>query len=300
MMKLINAMMNIISSRASPLGVVKPGRNLGASTPNLLHFWNNFFDEQALRWWISHKKRRTLVFRPSRRNKKRIWSPTFSIPWHQKYDVMNDLMSFGIHRLWKRFTIDCSGVRRGQTVLDLAGGTGDLTAKFSRLVGETGKVVLADINESMLKMGREKLRNIGVIGNVEYVQANAEALPFPDNTFDCITISFGLRNVTDKDKALRSMYRVLKPGGRLLVLEFSKPIIEPLSKAYDAYSFHVLPRIGSLVANDADSYRYLAESIRMHPDQDTLKAMMQDAGFESVDYYNLTAGVVALHRGYKF
>lgn len=181
-----------------------------------------------------------------------------------------------------------------------SGGTGDLTAKFSRLVGETGKVVLADINESMLKMGREKLRNIGVIGNVEYVQANAEALPFPDNTFDCITISFGLRNVTDKDKALRSMYRVLKPGGRLLVLEFSKPIIEPLSKAYDAYSFHVLPRIGSLVANDADSYRYLAESIRMHPDQDTLKAMMQDAGFESVDYYNLTAGVVALHRGYKF
>lgn len=167
-------------------------------------------------------------------------------------------------------------------------------------MGETGKVVLADINESMLKMGREKLRNIGVIGNVEYVQANAEALPFPDNTFDCITISFGLRNVTDKDKALRSMYRVLKHGGRLLVLEFSKPIIEPLSKAYDAYSFHVLPRIGSLVANDADSYRYLAESIRMHPDQDTLKAMMQDAGFESVDYYNLTAGVVALHRGYKF
>ncbi|MDU4485233.1 MAG: class I SAM-dependent methyltransferase [Enterobacter sp.] len=199
-----------------------------------------------------------------------------------KYDVMNDLMSFGIHRLWKRFTIDCSGVRRGQTVLDLAGGTGDLTAKFSRLVGETGRVVLADINDSMLKMGREKLRNIGVVGNVEYVQANAEALPFPDNTFDCITISFGL------------------PGGRLLVLEFSKPIIEPLSKAYDAYSFHVLPRIGELVANDAESYRYLAESIRMHPDQDTLKAMMQDAEFENVEYFNLTAGVVALHRGYKF
>ncbi|MEH0888244.1 bifunctional demethylmenaquinone methyltransferase/2-methoxy-6-polyprenyl-1,4-benzoquinol methylase UbiE [Enterobacter sp. UNJFSC 003] len=217
-----------------------------------------------------------------------------------KYDVMNDLMSFGIHRLWKRFTIDCSGVRRGQTVLDLAGGTGDLTAKFSRLVGETGRVVLADINDSMLKMGREKLRNIGVVGNVEYVQANAEALPFPDNTFDCITISFGLRNVTDKEKALRSMYRVLKPGGRLLVLEFSKPIIEPLSKAYDAYSFHILPRIGELVANDAESYRYLAESIRMHPDQDTLKAMMQDAGLENVEYFNLTAGVVALHRGYKF
>lgn len=217
-----------------------------------------------------------------------------------KYDLMNDLMSFGIHRLWKRFTIDCSGVRKGQKVLDLAGGTGDLTAKFSRIVGETGQVVLADINDSMLKMGREKLRNIGIVGNVEYVQANAEALPFADNTFDCITISFGLRNVTDKEKALRSMYRVLKPGGRLLVLEFSKPIIEPLSKAYDAYSFHVLPRVGELVAKDGESYRYLAESIRMHPNQDTLKAMMQDAGFENVDYYNLTAGIVALHRGYKF
>ncbi|UYU31833.1 bifunctional demethylmenaquinone methyltransferase/2-methoxy-6-polyprenyl-1,4-benzoquinol methylase UbiE [Siccibacter colletis] len=217
-----------------------------------------------------------------------------------KYDVMNDLMSFGIHRLWKRFTIDCSGVRRGQKVLDLAGGTGDLTAKFSRLVGESGKVVLADINDSMLKMGREKLRNVGVVGNVEYVQANAEALPFPDNTFDCITISFGLRNVTDKEKALRSMFRVLKPGGRLLVLEFSKPTIEPLSKAYDAYSFHVLPRVGELVASDAESYRYLAESIRMHPDQETLKAMMGDAGFENVNYFNLTGGIVALHRGYKF
>ena len=217
-----------------------------------------------------------------------------------KYDVMNDLMSFGIHRLWKRFTIDCSGVRRGQKVLDLAGGTGDLTAKFSRLVGESGKVVLADINDSMLKMGREKLRNSGVVGNVEYVQANAEALPLPDNTFDCITISFGLRNVTDKEKALRSMYRVLKPGGRLLVLEFSKPTIEPLSKAYDAYSFHVLPRVGELVASDAESYRYLAESIRMHPDQETLKAMMEAAGFENVNYFNLTGGIVALHRGYKF
>ena len=152
----------------------------------------------------------------------------------------------------------------------------------------------------MLKMGSEKLRNIGVVGNVNYVQANAEALPFPDNFFDCITISFGLRNVTDKEKALRSMYRVLKPGGRLLVLEFSKPIIEPLSKAYDAYSFHILPRIGEIVAQDAESYRYLAESIRMHPDQETLKAMMEDAGFENTTYFNLTAGVVALHRGYKF
>ena len=217
-----------------------------------------------------------------------------------KYDLMNDLMSFGIHRVWKRFTIDCSGVRRGQKVLDLAGGTGDLAAKFSRIVGEQGEVVLADINDSMLKIGREKLRNLGVIGNINYVQANAEALPFPDNHFDCITIAFGLRNVTDKDKALRSMYRVLKPGGRLLVLEFSKPLLEPLNKAYDAYSFHILPKIGELVAHDSESYRYLAESIRMHPDQETLKSMMDDAGFENTTYFNLTGGIVALHRGYKF
>ncbi|MFZ1871202.1 MAG: bifunctional demethylmenaquinone methyltransferase/2-methoxy-6-polyprenyl-1,4-benzoquinol methylase UbiE [Chania sp.] len=217
-----------------------------------------------------------------------------------KYDVMNDLMSFGIHRIWKRFTIDCSGVRRGQRVLDLAGGTGDLAAKFSRMVGEQGQVVLADINDSMLKMGREKLRDLGIVGNINYVQANAEALPFPDNYFDCITISFGLRNVTDKDKALRSMFRVLKPGGRLLVLEFSKPLLEPLSKAYDAYSFHVLPKIGELVVKDPDSYRYLAESIRMHPDQETLKGMMENAGFENVSYFNLTGGIVALHRGFKF
>ncbi|WP_025121823.1 MULTISPECIES: bifunctional demethylmenaquinone methyltransferase/2-methoxy-6-polyprenyl-1,4-benzoquinol methylase UbiE [unclassified Serratia (in: enterobacteria)] len=217
-----------------------------------------------------------------------------------KYDVMNDLMSFGIHRIWKRFTIDCSGVRRGQRVLDLAGGTGDLAAKFSRMVGEQGQVVLADINDSMLNMGREKLRDHGIVGNISYVQANAEALPFPDNYFDCITISFGLRNVTDKDKALRSMFRVLKPGGRLLVLEFSKPLLEPLSKAYDAYSFHVLPKIGELVVKDPDSYRYLAESIRMHPDQETLKGMMGNAGFENVNYFNLTGGIVALHRGFKF
>lgn len=217
-----------------------------------------------------------------------------------KYDLMNDLMSFGIHRIWKRFTIDCSGVRQGHRVLDLAGGTGDLTAKFSRLVGEKGEVVLADINDSMLKMGREKLRNLGIVGNVSYVQANAEALPFPDNYFDCITISFGLRNVTEKEKALRSMFRVLKPGGRLLVLEFSKPVLKPLSKAYDTYSFHILPLIGELVAQDAESYRYLAESIRMHPDQETLKGMMGDAGFENVTYHNLTGGIVALHRGFKF
>ena len=217
-----------------------------------------------------------------------------------KYDLMNDLMSFGIHRIWKRFTIEASGVRRNQRVLDLAGGTGDLTAKFSRLVGEKGEVVLADINDSMLKMGREKLRDLGIVGNVNYVQANAEELPFPDNYFDCITISFGLRNVTDKDKALRSMYRVLKPGGRLLVLEFSKPILEPLNKAYDAYSFHILPRIGQAIVSDAESYRYLAESIRMHPDQETLKAMMENAGLEQVSYNNMTGGIVALHKGFKF
>ena len=217
-----------------------------------------------------------------------------------KYDLMNDLLSFGIHRLWKRFTIDCSGVRKGQKVLDLAGGTGDFTAKFSRLVGQSGEVVLADINDSMLQVEREKLRNLGVVGNVNYVQANAEALPFPDNTFDCVIISFGLRNVTDKDKALRSMYRVLKPGGRLLVLEFSKPILDPLSKAYNFYSFNILPKIGEMVVNDGESYRYLAESIRMHPAQEPLKEMMLQAGFEEVSYYNLTAGIVALHRGYKF
>ncbi|MEQ9877797.1 bifunctional demethylmenaquinone methyltransferase/2-methoxy-6-polyprenyl-1,4-benzoquinol methylase UbiE [Pectobacterium aroidearum] len=217
-----------------------------------------------------------------------------------KYDLMNDLMSFGIHRIWKRFTIECSGVRRNQRVLDLAGGTGDLTAKFSRMVGEGGEVILADINASMLKVGREKLRNKGIIDNINYVQANAEALPFPDDFFDCITISFGLRNVTDKNKALRSMYRVLKPGGRLLVLEFSKPIIKQLSTVYDAYSFHILPRIGEAVASDAGSYRYLAESIRMHPDQETLKGMMSDVGFDSVNYFNLTGGIVALHRGFKF
>lgn len=217
-----------------------------------------------------------------------------------KYDVMNDLMSFGIHRLWKRFTIDCSGVRKGQKVLDLAGGTGDLTAKFSRIVGEAGQVVLADINDSMLKVGRDKLRNKGLGSNIAYVQANAEELPFPDNHFDLITIAFGLRNVTDKDKALASMQRVLKPGGRLLVLEFSQPQHEIMNKLYDFYSFNILPKVGRLVANDSDSYQYLAESIRMHPDQDTLKAMMEQAGLEQVEYFNLTDGIVALHRGFKF
>ncbi|MCO4784992.1 bifunctional demethylmenaquinone methyltransferase/2-methoxy-6-polyprenyl-1,4-benzoquinol methylase UbiE [Marinomonas atlantica] len=217
-----------------------------------------------------------------------------------KYDIMNDLMSGGIHRLWKRHTISQSGVRAGQKVLDIAGGTGDLTAKFSRLVGQSGQVVLADINDSMLKVGRDKLANLGVVGNVQYVQANAEELPFPDNTFDCITIAFGLRNVTDKSKALASMQRVLKPGGRLLVLEFSKPETECVSQIYDQYSFRLLPFMGKLIANDSESYRYLAESIRMHPDQETLKEMMKDVGFERVTYQNMTGGIVALHKGFKF
>lgn len=216
-----------------------------------------------------------------------------------KYDVMNDLMSFGVHRVWKRFTIDQAGVRPGQCILDIAGGTGDLAAQFSRRVGQNGQVVLADINASMLRTGRDKLFDSGLVGNIDYAQANAEVLPFADDSFDCITIAFGLRNVTDKDKALASMNRVLKPGGRLLVLEFSKPVLPLLSKAYDAYSFTALPLMGKLVANDADSYRYLAESIRMHPDQDTLKDMMSDAGFMKTVYHNLTGGVVALHKGYK-
>lgn len=217
-----------------------------------------------------------------------------------KYDVMNDLMSLGIHRIWKRFTIDNSGARAGLKVLDLAGGTGDLTAKFSRIVGPTGQVVLADINDSMLKVGRDKLRDNGFVGNIEYVQANAEALPFADNQFDIVTIAFGLRNVTDKDAALRSIYRVLKPGGRLLVLEFSKPTTQALSKIYDLYSFNILPGMGQLIANDSESYKYLAESIRMHPDQDTLKSMMEQAGLEECSYHNLTGGIVALHKGFKF
>ncbi|MCK7597903.1 bifunctional demethylmenaquinone methyltransferase/2-methoxy-6-polyprenyl-1,4-benzoquinol methylase UbiE [Microbulbifer sp. CAU 1566] len=216
-----------------------------------------------------------------------------------RYDVMNDLMSGGVHRLWKRFTIELSAARPGQTILDIAGGTGDLTARFSRIVGPTGKVVLADINASMLKVGRDRLLDRGIAGNVETVQADAQYLPFPDNTFDCITIAFGLRNVTDKDLALRSMLRVLKPGGRLLVLEFSKPQSKLLEKVYDQYSFRLLPFMGKLVADDADSYRYLAESIRMHPDQQTLKDMMGEAGFVDCEFHNMTGGIVALHKGIK-
>ncbi len=216
-----------------------------------------------------------------------------------RYDLMNDLMSAGIHRIWKRFTIELSGVRKGHAVLDIAGGTGDLAARFSEIVGPEGQVVLADINDSMLAVGRDKLLDRGFQGNIEFVQADAQDLPFPDNSFDCVTIAFGLRNVTDKDAALRSMLRVLKPGGRLLVLEFSKPGNPLLSRAYDTYSFRLLPLMGRLVANDSDSYQYLAESIRMHPDQETLKGMMEDAGFSRVDFHNMTGGIVAVHRGVK-
>tara|TARA_B100000795_G_C22655238_1_gene381889 strand:- start:93 stop:839 length:747 start_codon:yes stop_codon:yes gene_type:complete len=216
-----------------------------------------------------------------------------------KYDLMNDLMSGGVHRIWKRMTIEMSGVRRGNTVLDIAGGTGDLAAKFSRIVGPEGTVVLADINDSMLKVGRDRLMDLGIVNNVKFSQADAQYLPFPDNSFDVITIAFGLRNVTDKDLALRSMLRVLKPGGRLLVLEFSSPANPILSKIYDTYSFSILPKLGKLFANDADSYQYLAESIRMHPDQETLQGMMDNAGFANTDFHNMTGGVVALHRGVK-
>jgi demethylmenaquinone methyltransferase/2-methoxy-6-polyprenyl-1,4-benzoquinol methylase len=217
-----------------------------------------------------------------------------------KYDVMNDLMSLGIHRLWKRFAIDIGGVRAGERVLDLAGGTGDLTSRMLPRVGPKGLVVLSDINASMLNEGRRRLVDEGAIGNVAYAQIDAEQLPFPDHAFDCITIAFGLRNVTRKERALAAMYRALRPGGRAIILEFSHPVAPGLKPVYDLYSFTVLPTLGQLVANDAASYRYLAESIRMHPDQDTLLRMMEAAGFERCQYFNLTGGVVAVHRGYKF
>ena len=215
-----------------------------------------------------------------------------------KYDLMNDLMSLGVHRLWKRFVIDLAGVRAGEKVLDVAGGTGDLSREFSKQVGPRGMVVLSDINAAMLGEGRRRLADKGVL-DLPIVQANAECLPFAEGSFDCITIGFGLRNVTDKDAALRSMCRALKPGGRLLVLEFSKPQSEGLSKLYDQYSFKLLPFMGRVVANDEASYRYLAESIRMHPDQATLKGMMDAAGFGRTQVYNLTGGVVAVHRGFR-
>ena len=217
-----------------------------------------------------------------------------------KYDLMNDLMSAGVHRLWKRFTIEKSGARKGGKILDLAGGTGDLAALFSPIVGDNGEVVLADINDSMLKVGRDRMIDRGLINNISFAQVNAESLPFEEHYFDCITVAFGLRNVTDKQKALNSMYRVLKPGGRLLVLEFSKPTSELFSKIYDSYSFNLLPKIGKWITGDENSYRYLAESIRMHPDQKTLKSMFEIAAFEDCEFHNLTGGVVALHRGFKY
>jgi len=215
-----------------------------------------------------------------------------------RYDLMNDLMSGGMHRLWKRYTIQHANARPGHVILDLAGGTGDLTREFARLVGKRGRVVLADINAAMLEHGRRRLVDAGVGGNVSIAQVNAEKLPFEDNTFDRVSIAFGLRNVTDKDAALAEMCRVLKPGGKVLILEFSKPL-DVIKPAYDVYSFKVLPLLGKLIARDADSYQYLAESIRMHPDQDTLLGMMRDAGLERCHFDNLTAGVVALHTGYK-
>jgi len=215
-----------------------------------------------------------------------------------RYDIMNDLMSAGLHRLWKRRTIEQAGVRKGHVVLDLAGGTGDLAKEFSGLVGPQGHVILADINAAMLRHGRDRMVDAGVAGNLSVVQLDAQNLPFADSTFDRITIAFGLRNVTDKDAAIRSMFRVLKPGGKLLILEFSRPN-DSIRPAYDLYSFKVLPLLGELVAGDADSYQYLAESIRMHPDQETLLAMLQQAGFERCRYLNLAGGIVALHIGFR-
>ena len=216
-----------------------------------------------------------------------------------KYDVMNDLMSLGVHRLWKRFALSLTGLKPGQQALDVAGGTGDLSVGMLRQVGKTGRVVLSDINADMLQVGRDRLLDLGLTGNIECLVADAEKLPFDDNSFDCVTIAFGLRNVTDKDAALRSMYRVLKPGGQLLVLEFSTPVAPGLKPLYDAYSFNVLPWLGQVIANDAASYRYLAESIRMHPNQETLLRLLQAAGFAQARYHNLSGGIVALHRGYK-
>jgi demethylmenaquinone methyltransferase/2-methoxy-6-polyprenyl-1,4-benzoquinol methylase len=217
----------------------------------------------------------------------------------RRYDLMNDLMSFGVHRFWKQFAIGLMNLRPGQRVLDVAGGSGDMTALVAARVGHEGRIVLSDINDAMLEVGRERLADRGVAGNVDLVRADAERLPFASDHFDGVIIAFGLRNVTHIDRALQSMWRVLKPGGCLVVLEFSRVTVEPLRRAYDAYSFNVLPLLGRFVANDEDSYRYLAESIRRHPDQETLRQMMGQAGFERVRYHNLSAGVVAVHKGYK-
>ncbi len=216
-----------------------------------------------------------------------------------RYDVMNDVMSFGVHRLWKRFAVQLTGARQGERILDLAGGTGDLTELLVRRVGKTGEVILSDINASMVNNGRQRLVDQGLIGNIHYVLADAESLPFPDGSFSVLTMAFGLRNVTRKERALAEMYRVLKPGGRVVILEFSHPVMPGLQPVYDLYSFNVLPLMGRLIANDAESYRYLAESIRMHPDQATLLTMLQQAGLERCEYFNLSGGIVAAHRGYR-
>jgi len=217
-----------------------------------------------------------------------------------RYDVMNDLMSFGLHRIWKRFCISHCHIRPHDWVLDLAGGTGDLTQHFAKQLGEKGHVVLADINTAMLSKGRERLLDAGITRPVSFIELDAECLPFANNSFDCIAMAFGLRNVTTQEKALMEMYRVLKPGGRTVILEFSHPTSSPLKALYDVYSFSVLPKLGELICNDQASYRYLAESIRMHPNQETLKSMMTEAGFEKCEYQNLHTGIVALHLGYKF
>ncbi|MBT4836336.1 MAG: bifunctional demethylmenaquinone methyltransferase/2-methoxy-6-polyprenyl-1,4-benzoquinol methylase UbiE [Methylococcales bacterium] len=217
-----------------------------------------------------------------------------------QYDLMNDLMSMGIHRIWKRKTIEQSGVKSHHKILDLAGGTGDLAKEFSNMTNANGQVILADINAAMLECGRDKLIDQGIISPIQYVQADAECLPFKDNYFDRITMAFGLRNVTHKEQALKSIFRVLKPGGKFLILEFSHPDNQLFKKIYDQYSFKLLPVLGKLIANDSDSYQYLAESIRMHPNQETLMSMMQQAGFEKCQYINMTSGIVALHSGYKF
>lgn len=237
-----------------------------------------------------------------------------SVPWDEKepkvrevfhsvadkYDLMNDLMSFGVHRLWKFFTVEMSHIHCGDVVLDLAGGSGDLTKLICKKVGVNGKVFLTDINSSMLNVGRDKLIDSGYYNNIEVIQANAEKLPFKDNFFNCITIAFGLRNVTDKLKALQSMFSVLRPGGKVMILEFSKPTLPGLKTIYDWYSFKILPKVGEVVAHDKNSYQYLAESIRMHPGQEELKNMIMDAGFEDCRYYNLSGGIVALHVAYKY
>jgi demethylmenaquinone methyltransferase/2-methoxy-6-polyprenyl-1,4-benzoquinol methylase len=218
----------------------------------------------------------------------------------EKYDIMNDFMSFGLHRLWKRFTIEQAALHPGQRVLDVASGTGDLAKVFAKKVGKHGKVIMTDINDAMLQVGRDRMIDAGIVNNIDYVIADAEHLPFADNDFDCVTIAFGLRNVTNKDAALRSMYRVLKPGGKLLILEFSKPTSPFINKLYDLYSFNIIPKVGEFVTKDRDSYQYLVESIRMHPNQETLKTMMIEAGFEETTFFNLCGGVVALHKGYKY